>query len=382
MKVDNELRDVAHGSIVNPRHRTLHTVEMGPGDFRVTLARVYPGCEHLYPPYQPPGADEEMKLGECVNWPLKWPKSLIRLDPVVRSRTVTPVCSAPNEALTAPEVEADERPEPSQFEPSSSAFVSDDCLADLDFLSKDGGFDVRSSSIPSSPREKENPTKKRLFASQGTPEDAGLPEPKRARDTIISPGTLKAAATAALGGADPIPGPKKGRKRNKKPKPEVLPDVVPEMNWHENHVLGKPILPKHLSEKLRGDMRSLHDGIWHVEQCLLESPNPGYPLFVGKVPKGFGFVDSAPADIMFLRFEDIFKMYHQKRLHQSLVRLVALRMAFDLSKTKNRQVAIMDPYYMQEWIVRNEPGTVSRYVEEFLVANKDKKAVLVPYFAE
>jgi hypothetical protein len=162
----------------------------------------------------------------------------------------------------------------------------------------------------------------------------------------------------------------------------VLPDVVPEMNWHENHELGKPILPKHLSEKLRGDMRSLHDGIWHVEQCLLESANPGYPLFIGKVPKGFGFVDSAPADIMFLRFEDIFKMYHQKRLHQSLVRLVALRMAFDLSKTKNRQVAIMDPYYMQEWIVRNEPGTVSRYVEEFLVANKDKKAVLVPYFAE
>ena len=204
----------------------------------------------------------------------------------------------------------------------------------------------------------------------------------RARDAIISPGTLKVAATAALGGADPIPGPKKGRKRNKKPKPEVLPDVVPEMNWHEHHELGKPILPRHLLEKLRGDMRSLHDGIWHVEGRLLESPNPGYPLFVGKVPKGFGFVDSAPADIMFLRFEDIFKMYHQKRLHPSLVRLVALRMAFDLSKAENPHVAIMDPYYMHEWIVRNEPRTVSRYVEDFLVANKDKKMVLVPYFAE
>ena len=42
----------------------------------------------------------------------------------------------------------------------------------------------------------------------------------------------------------------------------------------------------------------------------------------------------------------------------------------------------MDPYYMHEWIVRTEPGTVSRYVEDFLVANKDKKVVLVPYFAE
>ena len=100
------------------------------------------------------------------------------------------------------------------------------------------------------------------------------------------------------------------------------------------------------------------------------------------MPKGFGFVDSPPADILFLRFEDIFKMYHQKRLHPSLVRLVALRMAFDLSKAENPHVAIMDPYYMHEWIVRNEPTTVSRYVEEFLVANKDKKMVLVPYFAE
>ena len=84
-----------------------------------------------------------------------------------------------------------------------------------------------SSSIPPSPREKENPTKKRLFSSQETPEDAGLPEPKRVRDAIISPGTLKAAATQALEGADPIPGTKKGRKRNKKPKREVVPDVVP-----------------------------------------------------------------------------------------------------------------------------------------------------------
>ena len=199
---------------------------------------------------------------------------------------------------------------------------------------------MRSSSMLPSPREKGNPTKKRLFPSQYTPEDAGLPEPKRARDAIISLGTLKVAATQALEGVGPIPGPKKGRKRNKKPKPEVVPDVVPEMNWHENHELGKPILPRHLSEKLRGDMRSLHDGIWHVEGRLLESPNPGYPLFVGKVPKGFGFVDSAPADIMFLRFEDIFKMYHQKRLHPSLVRLVALRRRSTSAKRRTRTLPL------------------------------------------
>ena len=72
-------------------------------------------------------------------------------------------------------------------------------------------------------------TKKRLFGSQDTPEDAGLPDAKRARDAIISPGTLKAVASQAIEGADPIPGGKKGRKRTKKPKPEVVPDVVPKM---------------------------------------------------------------------------------------------------------------------------------------------------------
>ena len=91
LKVGNELKEVAKGSIVNPLNRMLHTVEMGPGEFRVTLARVFPGYEDLDPPHQPPGADSELKLGQCLTWPLKWPKALIRLDPVVRSQTVTPV---------------------------------------------------------------------------------------------------------------------------------------------------------------------------------------------------------------------------------------------------------------------------------------------------
>ena len=109
------------------------------------------------------------------------------------------------------------------------------------------------------------------------PEDAGLPEPKRARDAIISPGTLKVVASQAIEGADPIPGGKKGCKRTKKPKPEVVPDVVPKMKWHENHEIGKAILPQYLAEKLRGDMRSLHDGILYLEERLLQMPNPGYP---------------------------------------------------------------------------------------------------------
>ena len=71
-----------------------------------------------------------------------------------------------------------------------------------------------------------------------------------------------------------------------------------------------------------------------------------------------------------------------KRLYPTFVRLVALRMAYDLSKAENPYIAIMDPYYMVEWIVRGEPSLVTKYVEDFLVANKDKTLMLLPYFPE
>ena len=136
-----------------------------------------------------------MKLGECLTWPLKWPKALIRLDAIVRSRTVTPVCSASTEVATSPAVALDDHAEPSRAEPSSSAFVSDDCLADLDYLSKDGEFNVLPEDRPPVERAINTTTKKRLFGSQDTPEDAGLSEAKRANDAIISPGTLKVVAS-------------------------------------------------------------------------------------------------------------------------------------------------------------------------------------------
>ena len=150
LDVNNELKDVAKGSIVQQLHRMFHTVPMPPGMFRVSVTWVLAGYEDLDPPHQPPGADSELKLGQCLNWPVKWPKALIRLDPVVRSQTVTPVGeTAPSQAAAAPAVSADDRAEPCRIEPSSSAFVSDDCLEDLDFLARDGGFAVHSSDMPS-----------------------------------------------------------------------------------------------------------------------------------------------------------------------------------------------------------------------------------------
>ena len=59
-------------------------------------------------------------------------------------------------------------------------------------------------------------------------------------------------------------------------------------------------------------------------------------------------------------------------------------MAHKLMKEETPGIAIMDPYYMVEWILRSleERGRVTKYVEDFLVAKKYKNLILVPYFPE
>ena len=118
---------------------------------------------------------------------------------------------------------------------------------------------------------------------------------------------------------------------------------------------GEPILPPNVLKSLTGDMRSLHDSVLEVEKQLLQSKSPTYPVFVVKVPKGMGFVDKDPAEVFFLRFDDIFNMFHLKWLHPTLVSLVALSMAHQIIREETPGIAIMDPYYMLESNLRN-PG--------------------------
>jgi hypothetical protein len=54
--------------------------------------------------------------------------------------------------------------------------------------------------------------------------------------------------------------------------------------------------------------------------------SPSYPVFFVRVPKKLGFIDRSPGDVFFLRFDDIFEMFHRRRLDPTLVRLVALSM--------------------------------------------------------
>ena len=95
-----------------------------------------------------------------------------------------------------------------------------------------------------------------------------------------------------------------------------------------------------------------------------------------------GFFDKAPGDVFFLRFEHIFNMFHMKRLDVSLVRLFALHLAYVVSREKISKIVVADPYYMCEsnLLDRESRRVATEYIEEFMVANKHKEIILLPYF--
>jgi hypothetical protein len=87
------------------------------------------------------------------------------------------------------------------------------------------------------------------------------------------------------------------------------------------HKAGQPMLTKEMLANAGGAIVKLHDNIQYLEERLLKEKNPGYPVYTIKVPEGHGFVDRAPADICFMRYEDIYNLLHSKRLDYNLVRL-------------------------------------------------------------
>ena len=124
--------------------------------------------------------------------------------------------------------------------------------------------------------------------------------------------------------------------------------------------------------------------VLQIEQDLLKISNPGYPLHVAKVPPGMGFVDKDPANLFFIRFDEIFNLMHLKRLAPCFIRLVALKMQLDIMAENTKKVAIMDPFYMFESIVSSPMDRVFaiKRIEEFLLANRKKEIFLMPYFAK
>ena len=80
--------------------------------------------------------------------------------------------------------------------------------------------------------------------------------------------------------------------------------------WRPIHILGKPMLPPEVLLILTPDMRTLHDSVLFIENELLKSKSPSYPLFLVRVPLGVGFVEKYPAESFYLRFDDIFNVFN------------------------------------------------------------------------
>ena len=245
--------------------------------------------------------------------------------------------------------------------------------------------------------EKERPPvecKKSLFrqSSQDTPPDACTQDQPAEGRAMLSPTTMGVAVNEALPGSLPVPA-KKQRKRPKKgptakasssqPPPVIrVQDRIPTRNAPLLHIAGQPMLPPDAHRATTGDFRRLHDHVLSTEKSLLRSNDPGYPLYAVKVPKGWGFYDKTAADMFFLRFDCIFEMYHMRRLDFTFVRLFVLHLSYVVRKEQISAIAVLDPYLMHENFLKAgkvEREAASKYIEDFMVANKEKEMILLPY---
>jgi hypothetical protein len=150
------------------------------------------------------------------------------------------------------------------------------------------------------------------------------------------------------------------------------------------HYLDEPMLPTDILKDMGGSIKDVHDNIMYLEDQLLREKNPRFPVHVVKVPTNVGFVNGYPGDLFFIRFKDIFRLLHMFRMDKSLVHLISLSMARNIIVERRGRIMIMDPFYMDELFL-SAPGNraiVSKYIEDFMVANKDKDCFLTPYFPE
>ena len=107
----------------------------------------------------------------------------------------------------------------------------------------------------------------------------------------------------------------------------------------------------------------------------------GYSLYAAKVPAGFDFNHDSPADMVFLQFDYIFEMLHVRRLDFTFVRLYALHQNY-LVKEELSNIAVAGPYYMSENFLKRgdvERKSAEEYILKFMLANKDKEMILLPY---
>src|SRR4051812_33641074 len=128
-------------------------------------------------------------------------------------------------------------------------------------------------------------------------------------------------------------------------------------------------------------MQSVHNIILTLERMLLREKNPSYPVFMAKVPLNMGFINNVPADIIIMRFSEIFNLFHLKRLDHSLIHLFSLSLSTSIRRDNTPSVAILDPFYMRESILMDDGDATlaAVYIREFMLQNADKDSFLMTY---
>ena len=119
-----------------------------------------------------------------------------------------------------------------------------------------------------------------------------------------------------------------------------------------------------------------------TEKSLLASKDPGYPTYAARVPEGKCYIDTRPAEVFFLRFDHIFEMFLTRRLDFTIIHLFVLHMSSVMKSEEVSQICVADPYYMHESFLSLgdfERETAREYLQNFMVQNKDREIVLVPY---
>ena len=208
--------------------------------------------------------------------------------------------------------------------------------------------------------------------------------------------TVKAGFTAPPQSPEKKNKIKKHRKRKgsstsaSQPAPKIrgLEDTIPPRadGFPRVHVAGEPILSGDLLRLAEGPMIALQQSILYLEEQLLKEKHPSYPAIAVQVPKELvDFVQEDPADVFFIAYEDIFKLFHTQRLDYNMVRLYALDMAMKIRRDATPYVAIVDPYYMRDSHLEEGSKTretATEYLVKVMMANKRKNALLLPFFFE
>ncbi|KAK1663555.1 hypothetical protein QYE76_051714 [Lolium multiflorum] len=105
----------------------------------------------------------------------------------------------------------------------------------------------------------------------------------------------------------------------------------------------------------------------------------------GSVPSDQNFVNEDPADIFFIAFEDVFNLFHSKRLDYNLVRLYAINLQMKINRERPRHIAVADPYYMRDSQLQDGSRTRTkavRYLQNFMLMYKESNTILLPVFPE